>query len=104
MKKFGRKKPLQLVPNQDQVLKPFAFPHLTLQFQDEFKSYYLSLPEKARCLRTLSSSPYEKRAEAAPYHKYILGRNKHEATRVLPQGKASRWTPRAARNGKSQDL
>ena len=42
MKKSGRKKLLQPVPNQAQALKAFAFPHLTLQFHDESKSYYLS--------------------------------------------------------------
>lgn len=84
-----------LSTNQAQALKAFAFPHLTLQFQDE------SLPEKPRCLRMCNSLTL---AERTPRHKYVLGRNTCEETKVFPQGKASHWIPRTARKGKSQDV
>lgn len=85
----------KLSTNQAQVLKAFAFPHLTLQFQDE------SLPEKPCCLGMCNSLTL---ADRTPRHKYVLGRNTREATKVFPQGKASHWIPRTARKGKSQDV
>lgn len=83
-----------LSTNQAQALKAFAFPHLTLQFQDE------SLPEKPCCLGMRNSLTL---AERTQRHKYVLRRNTREATKVFPQGKASHWIPRTARKRKSQD-